>query len=175
MGARRAVEHLAQLGHRRIAYANARTTYLAHYSVAERHKTLVCAAQELGIELVRGHEMPFVAATEFLQDEVLEQKATAIVTYDHQIAVTLMGAANALGMHVPRDFSLICFNDVFPVSVLPTPLTAVSVPGREMGRISASQLLNNLAAAETSHAAKVIRVPEDLIVRRSTGAPRVGA
>jgi DNA-binding LacI/PurR family transcriptional regulator len=175
MGARRAIEHLAQLGHRRIAYANARTTYLAHYSVAERHQTLASAARELGIELVRGHDMPFAVATEFLHDSVIDQKATGIITYDHQIAVTLVGAADALGLHIPRDFSLICFNDVFPASVLPTPLTAVSVPGREMGRISASQLLNNLAATKTSIAAKVIRVPEDLVVRRSTSSPQLCA
>jgi LacI family transcriptional regulator/LacI family repressor for deo operon, udp, cdd, tsx, nupC, and nupG len=171
MGTRRAVEHLAQLGHRRLAYANARATYLVHYSVAERHETLTSAARELGVELVHGHEVPFATATDFLQDAVIGQKATAVIAYDHRIAVMLVSAADALGLQIPLDFSLVCFNDVFPVSLLPTSLTAVSVPGREMGRISASQLLNSLAAQNPATGTKVIRVPEDLVVRRSTSSP----
>jgi DNA-binding LacI/PurR family transcriptional regulator len=170
MGTRRAVEHLAQLGHRRMGYANARATYLVHYSVAERHEALTSATRELGIELVHGHDAPFATATDFLQDAVIVQKATAVIAYDHRIAVMLVSAADALGLQIPRDFSLICFNDVFPVSLLPTALTAVSVPGREMGRISASQLLNSLAAQKPA-TVKVIRVPEDLVVRRSTTSP----
>jgi DNA-binding LacI/PurR family transcriptional regulator len=171
MGACRAVEHLAQLGHHRIAYANARATYLRHYSVAERHTTVTKAARDLGLELTQGHDLPFTAPSEFLRHAVTEEKATAIISYDHQIAVTLVGAANALGLRIPGDFSLICFNDIFPVSLLAPPLTAVIVPGREMGRISASQLLNSLAAQKPLTEMKVMRVPEDLIVRRSTSSP----
>src|SRR5688500_17293484 len=130
MGTRLAVEHLQQLGHRRIAYANARATYLAHYSVPERYETIVEATRKRGMELARGHDLPFSAAIEFLQESVIQDKATAVITYDHHIAVMLVGAAYSLGLKIPGDFSLICFNDVFPVSMLPPPLTAVSVSGR---------------------------------------------
>ena len=41
MGMKRALEHLVQLGHKRFAYANARATYLTHYSVAERLSQLL--------------------------------------------------------------------------------------------------------------------------------------
>src|SRR5215218_4076259 len=41
MGAGRALEHLSQLGHKRIGYANARATYFSHYSVTERYETLL--------------------------------------------------------------------------------------------------------------------------------------
>src|SRR5205814_1862148 len=37
MGMNRALEHLMQLGHRRIAYANARASYFSHYSVTDRY------------------------------------------------------------------------------------------------------------------------------------------
>jgi LacI family transcriptional regulator len=46
MGTTRAIDHLYQLGHRRIAYANARATYLTHYSVAERYKTLLALVRQ---------------------------------------------------------------------------------------------------------------------------------
>jgi LacI family transcriptional regulator len=173
MGAHRAVEHLAQLGHRCLAYANAEATHLAHYSIAERHETLQDAARELGIDLVPGHDVSFADGVEFLRDRVIGRHATAVIAYDHRIAVMLVAAAAALALRIPQDFSLVCFNDVFPVSLLPTPLTAVSVPGREMGRTSASQLLSRLAGRQPA-ATKEIRLPEDLIVRRSTAPPPSG-
>jgi LacI family transcriptional regulator len=173
MGSRGAVELLAQLGHRRLAYANAQATHLVHYSIAERHETLVSAAGELGMELVPGHDQPFADGVRFLRDCVIDRRATALIAYDHEIAVMLVGAAAALDLRIPRDFSLICFNDVFPVSLLPTPLTAVKVPGREMGRISASHLLNSLREQKPA-ATEVIRVPEDLVIRRSTAPPPTG-
>jgi DNA-binding LacI/PurR family transcriptional regulator len=171
MGTRLAVEHLQQLGHKKIAYANARATYLAHYSVAERYETLVEQTRKRGIELARGHDLPFSQAAEFLQQCVIADKATAVITYDHHIAVMLVGAAYALGLRIPNDFSLICFNDVFPVSMLPPPLTAVSVSGREIGRIGADLLLNSVVAEKPATDTKEIRVAETLVVRWSTAAP----
>jgi LacI family transcriptional regulator len=173
MGMRHALEHLVQLGHMRLAYANARATYFSHYSVTERYETLLAGVRAQRLELVDGHDTPFSSASGFLKDAVVHDRATAVVTYDHHIAVTLVGAADALGLKIPRDFSLICFNDVFPVALLPPPLTAVAVSGREMGRIGADLLLNSLLASPASgHPPKEIRVPEDLIVRSSTAPPR---
>ena len=172
MGTKLAVEHLYQLGHRKIAYANARATYLAHYSVAERYETLVDSARRHGMQLARGHDLPFSSATEFLQESVVTDGATAVITYDHHIAVMLVGAAHALNLKIPADFSLICFNDVFPVSMLPPPVTAVSVSGREIGRVGADLLLNNIVSEKGPPSeTKEIRVPETLVVRWSTAAP----
>ena len=172
MGMRHAIEHLVQLGHRRFAYANARATYFSHYSVTERYETLLETVRRQGLVLAEGHDTPFTSATDFLKDAVVNGGATAVITYDHHIAVTLVGASHALGLRIPKDFSLICFNDVFPVALLPPPLTAVAVSGREMGRIGADLLLNSLLSPQSrQHAGKEIRIPEDLIVRASTSPP----
>jgi LacI family transcriptional regulator len=171
MGMRSVVEHLHQLGHRRIAYANARGTYFPHYSVTERYETLLELASALKIELARGHNAPFCSATEFLRDTVVAERATAIITYDHHIAVALMGAAHAMRIRIPDDVSLACFNDVFPVALMPPPLTAVSVSGGEMGRVGAGLLLNSLGQSKQSATPTEIRVTEELIVRRSTAPP----
>jgi LacI family transcriptional regulator len=170
MGTSRALDHLAQLGHKKIAYANARATYFSHYSVTERYETLLKGVRERGMQLVAGHDVPFSSAVEFLQQTVRDHHATAVITYDHHIAVMLVGASYGQGLRIPQDFSLICFNDVFPVALLPPPLTAVAVSGREMGRIGADLLLNSLLQPN-SKAGKVIRIAEDLIVRGSTAPP----
>jgi LacI family transcriptional regulator len=171
MGMRRAVDHLAMLGHRRFAYANARASYFSHYSVTERYETLIQSIRTNDLELAGGHEVPFTVPTDFLRNAVRVHGATAIITYDHHIAVMLVGAAHALGLRLPEDFSLICFNDVFPVALLGPPLTAIAVSGREMGRLGADLLLNVLEAGGTRPTTRDIRVPEDLIVRGSTAPP----
>jgi len=111
--------------------------------------------------------MPFDSPTEFIDKIVLKNAATAIIAYDHRKAVTLLGAAQSMGLSVPDNFSLICFNDVFPVRVLYPPLTTVVVAGHEMGRTAAHLLLNHLTAPE-SILDKEVRIPEDLIIRGST-------
>lgn len=171
MGTTRAVEHLLQLGHTRIAYANAPATYFSHYSTTERYETLLKLAKARHVEVVKGHDLPFDSGREFLTNALIDQKATAVITYDHRIAVMLIGAAFELQLRVPQDFSMICFNDVFPVAMLPPPLTAVAVSGREMGRIGADLLLNTLRKTGDSPP-KEIRIAEHLIIRGSTAAPR---
>jgi LacI family transcriptional regulator len=171
MGMEFAVEHLHRLGHRRIAYANARATYLTHYSVTERYETLIQAVRERRMELARGHEAPFSDGIPFLEQSVIGGKATAVITYDHHIATMIVGAAHAMKLAVPGDVSLICFNDVFPVALLPPPLTAVSVSGHEMGRIGAEHLLSVLMSEEREAQTREIRVPQSLVVRASTAAP----
>ena len=171
MGMRRAVDHLTQLGHRRIAYANARTGYFSHYSVTERYETLLSEASKRGLELAPGHDVPFSSASDFLDVAVKRGGATAIITYDHHLAVEIVGSAYVMGLRIPDDFSLICFNDVFPVALLPPPLTAVAVSGREMGRIGSEQLLNALVAPKPAQTREIL-MAEDLIVRASTARPR---
>ncbi len=173
MGMTRAVNHLYQLGHRRVAYANARATYFSHYSVTERYETLLTATRDRDMQLVDGHAAPFSSAVDFLRAAVVTGGATAVITYDHHIAVTLVGTAAELGLTIPHRFSLICFNDVFPVALMPPPLTTVSVSGREMGRLGGDLLLNHLIAPQ-GPTGREIRVPEDLVVRGSTAPPGAG-
>jgi len=166
----RAISHLAQLGHKRFAYANPPANYTSHYSITERYETLLSAARDGAIDLVGGHDKEFSSATEFLRSAVMEEKATAVITYDHRIAIMLVGAAAALGIQIPEQVSIICFNDVFPVGILHPSLTAVAVAGHDMGRIGASLLLNKLTASRPQTATE-IRVAEDLVVRGSTAPP----
>jgi LacI family transcriptional regulator len=172
MGTNHVLDHLAQLGHKRIAYANARSTYFSHYSVTERYETVLAGTRKRGIDLAVGHDQPFFSPEEFLDESVKSGGATAVITYDHHIAVVLVGASYAMGLRIPENFSLVCFNDVFPIALLPPPLTAVKVSGYDMGSVGADLLLNSLSTKKP-HATKEIRVPEDLIVRASTAPPPV--
>ncbi|HEY7089386.1 MAG TPA: LacI family DNA-binding transcriptional regulator [Tepidisphaeraceae bacterium] len=170
-GMKHAMEHLAQLGHTRVAYANASTFYFDHYSVSERYGMLIKGAREHQIELVSGHDTPFSSAAIFLREAVVDGGATGVISYDHQIATALVGASYELGLRIPHDFSLICFNDLFPVKLLPPPLTAIAVAGQEMGRMGADLLLSSLSKTRPTKP-RLIRVPESLVVRASTAPPK---
>ena len=146
MGASRALEHLGQLGHKRVGYANARATYFSHYSVTERYETLLEGARKRSMHMVAGHDTPLTSATQFLHQAVIEGHATAVITYDHHIATMLVGAAPTLNLVIPHDFSLICFNDVFPVALLPPPLTAVAGIATTLAGLSGFTL-NHLSAS----------------------------
>jgi DNA-binding LacI/PurR family transcriptional regulator len=168
MGVRLVVEHLVELGHRKFAYANARSVYLPHYSVLERQETMLEEVQKAGAALVEGHEAPFTSPGAFLDKAVKSQGATAVVAYDHTIGVDILGSATRQGLKIPTDFSVACFNDEFPAAAVAPALTAVAVSGKEMGRLGAELLLASVNASKQPPS-KVIRVPETLHVRDSTG------
>ncbi len=169
-GMRLAVEHLQSLGHRKLAYADAPENYARHYSIAQRRETLLQSVAAGELELA--HDEPLADARRFMQSAVVERKATAVIAYDHRLAVAIHSAAAAMKLIIPADFSLICFNDVFPCAQMHPPLTVVSVSGREMGRIGAEFLLKALKASEAVDHTE-IRVPEQLVRRESTAEPHV--
>ena len=119
----------------------------------------------------------------FLKQAIVQGGATAVLAYSHHGALGLLRAAHDLGMSVPRDFSLVCFNDE-PVVRLSVPsLTAVNLPALELGRIAADSLLKQMAASpssssssssngdEVTDAPQRIKVDESLVIRESTAAP----
>ena len=69
---------------------------------------------------------------------------------------------------MPEDFSLICFNDVFPVAELFPALTVVAVSGVAMGKMAGNLLMQSIAGTAQDLPTQ-IKLPEKLIVRSSTG------
>lgn len=168
-GMKSILSHLDDLNHEVVAYANASHYNFPHYSTVERHKTLLEFAPKHNIRVLPGHDQPFNthAPGKFVRAAVVDGGATAIIAYDHHLAFNIMGTAHAMGLRIPQDFSLVCFNDVFPMAIVYPPLSTVAVPGREMGRLAAELLLEGLASRKTP-SAQEFRLAEHLIVRGST-------
>lgn len=174
-GVRHGMAHLRELGHRRIAYANAYGWHMDHYSVTERQSAYAAWQEAHGCEPMEGYIQRREESDmfSFVRDAVLNWKATAIVAYDHVVAIDILGAAQKLGMRIPQDFSLLCFNDDFPVSRLVPALTVIAPKGREMGILGAEILIQRMNAPEET-GASITRIPEHLIVRESTAPPPGG-
>ncbi|MGX9901425.1 LacI family DNA-binding transcriptional regulator [Arthrobacter sp. SA17] len=164
-GVSAATQHLISLGHRRIVYLGA----AADHSTAEDRLRGYCQAMSAaGIEI----DPALVPASTFDLDpcqEALEKLIaagrffTAVVAARDEIAVRALRVFRRHNINVPRDVSLVGFDDMPLMADLTPSLTTVRVEYRELGR-RAGRLISGDIAASTDNV-----LPVELIVRDSTG------
>jgi DNA-binding LacI/PurR family transcriptional regulator len=99
----------------------------------------------------------------------LPKVPTAIFFYNDMSALGAMRQIRDCGLRIPTDISVVGFDDLYISQYLDPPLTTVRQPMREMGRMAMESLLQIFAGAESGHD---IKVPGELIVRRSTAPPK---
>lgn len=174
-GAKLAVEHLADLGHRRIAYVkcnqfgvvlprDARGELIVHPSVAERQRGYLEAMDALGLEPVPGHDDWDRPVAETIES-ALDHGATALLSYDHVEAVEVVARLQRAGHRVPGQVSVLCFNEAFPTAEVFPSLTAMAVPGDEMALAAVRLLKEAMAGEAPTH----VVVREKVRERESTG------
>jgi LacI family transcriptional regulator len=168
---RRAINHLLKLGHQRIAYATPSPKHRSHASVGQRYQTYISELNAAGLKPVLSSEAAFTSGIDFLVSSVLKQKATAILAYDHVIAMKIIHDANILRIKIPEQVSLLCFNDESICALVVPPLTTVGVPSLEMGKIAAELLLKKIESPQEEFASECVRLQEDLVIRSSTARP----
>jgi DNA-binding LacI/PurR family transcriptional regulator len=169
--AREAVAHLIALGHRRIGYLGDR---FGCQSDTERFAGYRAALDEAGVAfrpefVVHGDgkaEGGGAAMTALLD---LWERPTGVLCYNDMTVLGALGAVRARGLTIPRDISLVGFDDLFFARYLDPPLTTVRQPMRAMGRMATETLRTLLAGSASAHN---IKVPGELVVRSSTGKPK---
>jgi LacI family transcriptional regulator len=145
--------------------------------VIVRREAFLRLSKELGFE-VPTLNLPAVGADlewgpvyePFLRQAVIEWRATAVLTYSHFGAIALVRKAHDLGLTVPRDFSIVCFNNEPVLSLAIPSITAVDVPSVKMGQTAAELLLGQMNGKENDQPTS-IKLTETLIRRESTTAP----
>jgi LacI family transcriptional regulator len=171
--ARRATEHLLRLGHRRVAMI-AGATELWH--ARERLEGYRDALRAAGIEPEAGLEAHgfhlFDAAYEAMGSLLAgPEPPTAVLAGNELIAGAVLQCLKDRDVSVPRDVSLVTFDDPPWAAFYRPALTAVRVPRAEVARVAVETLLAEVARRE-GEPAPVERVIElDLIVRESTAPP----
>ncbi len=162
-GMRQAVEHLAALGHRRVAYvAGPRTSW----SDGERERGLRGACDATGTALVHlGHVPPRFDGGVAAGDLALASGATAVLAYNDVVALGLLSRLAARGVAVPGRMSVVGFDDIGMAAMTHPALTTVAVPQHEAGRVAVALLL----AALAGRAGTGRELPTQLVVRPTTG------
>lgn len=166
--AQEAASHLAELGHRRIAFLSGP---LKLTSVQDRLSGYRLALEEQGLDrddrlVCEGDFQPesgYSAALSLLQGE---PRPTAIFAANDRMAIGVIAAATDLGLEVPDDLSVVGFDDITMASYTRPSLTTVAIPGYQMGA-SAMRLMLRLFAEE--ECPQVTWVPTKLVVRDSSG------
>jgi LacI family transcriptional regulator len=165
-----AVAHLVELGHSRIAHiagsddmSTGHTRQWAYRAALESHG--IPFDPDL---LVQGNYREAGGYEAMSQLLALADSPTAVVAVNDLAAAGAMRAANEAGLEVPRDLSVVGFNDLSTVAPTTPGLTTLQVPLHAMGMAAAGRLLAQLLG-EASFKEPVI-LPVTLIVRGSTGA-----
>lgn len=174
-GARLAVRHLAQLGHRRIALIDRPDDPFAEKRISRRLLGYRQALQELGLELRTEYEhvTPFSVEGGTMGLYSLMQlpvPPTAVFVGSDTQAWGVLRAARQLGLEVPRDLAVVGYHDIEIAELL--GLTTVRVPMRVIGRRAAQLLLECLSGRLARGEEVVEWVTPELIIRYSCGARR---
>jgi DNA-binding LacI/PurR family transcriptional regulator len=167
-GAREAVQYLLRLGHTRIGMVAGRSHSLAG---AARLHGYRAALEEAGIEF----DPAIVRSTDFDYEGALkatlrilgdERRPTAIFAASDAQALGVLEAARQRGIHVPRELSVMSFDDTLVAVMASPPLSAVRQPFQQLGH-EAIRTLMQLASGKTPAILR-IELATELVTRDST-------
>jgi DNA-binding LacI/PurR family transcriptional regulator len=168
-----ALKHLADLGHRRVAFMKGqKQTVDTDY----RWKEIVETVHAYGIEmhpdlLIRLTENSWSPALGYGPVKALLARTrnfTAVFAFNDISAFGAMRALHEAGLRVPEDVSVIGFDDVLSARFTVPSLTTIRQPLREMGKLGAETLIKRISHPK-SHFPQQIIVEPELVVRESTG------
>jgi LacI family transcriptional regulator len=173
-GAEQAMQHLLELGHRRIAAITGPPGWVA---TEERRQAYRGALADAGIafdpalelEADFDFESGAQAAAVLLE---LDQPPTAIFAFNDMIAIGAMGTARLRDVSVPDELSIVGFDDSAYAAVVHPALTTVRQPLAEMGATAVDLLVRLMRkeTVDTLHLEPFTR----LVVRETTTPPQPG-
>lgn len=169
----KAVNYLIKLGHRHIAQISApKQSSLYQF----RHQGYQQALHRAGINMkpeytIEG-DFSFKSGEKALKTlfTTLSPLPTAIFCHNDLMAIGAMQAAKKLGLHLPRDLSIIGFDDLLFSQYCDPPLTTMSQPRYEIGQRAMQMLLTRLKDEELPMSSYLLE--SKLIIRKSTDLPR---
>jgi LacI family transcriptional regulator len=169
-GGREAVAHLIDHGHTRIGLLMAKTTWTTDAGRLHGYRSAHAAARlpvdrQLVVK-IGTHAPDIVRRIEAL----LDAKPTAIFAANNQLAEQAWHVLRKRKLSIPRDISLVAFDDVPWMGMVQPAITAVAQPTFEMGRRAALLLLRRLDDPTCGRTVEVLE--PRLVIRGSTGRTR---
>ncbi len=176
-GAALAMRHLFSIGHREIAFVTTPLTRWTRREIFNGYR-----------QALDGQDLPFREGNVFISGDENEIdrddydlqagqalamdyiksgcKATAVLCVNDMIALGFIKAMGGAGINVPRDLSVIGFDDIPFASVFQPSLTTVRYPSYEAGRLAAMMLLDNLIP-EKEHLPVSMQLDPTLVIRET--------
>jgi LacI family transcriptional regulator len=169
-GIRQAVQHLAALRHTRIAFVSGP---LNLRSALARKAAFEGAMHEIGLSvppelLVEGDHKMEGGMSALVQLVGLPERPTAILCSNDMTAVGVMREAYEYGIVIPRDLSLIGFDDIRLSQFTTPPLTTIQMSQTLLAEYAFKALLSEVERTSSSPAGKEYELLTNLVLRRST-------
>lgn len=170
-GINQAIEHLSSFGHKHVAFLSGPA---ASWINGERWRLIMKAALDSGMTVVDiGPNDPTLVGGGNALDRVLASGVTAVITYNDLMGIGLMREAQARGLNIPGDLSVIGFDNIFGSDFTSPPLSTIVIPMVVTGEDAAKQLLNILSTQDGTPLENVPpQVQTSLLARGSSGAPK---
>lgn len=179
LGAKLAITHLLELGHRRIGFVSGSVSSASRRDRLEGYKaTLQAAGIEPSADLIwmenvspsdseeEATEIGRVAALSLLNRP---NRPTALFAINDMTAIGLYAGIRELGLRVPQDVSVIGFDDIHLCRAMNPPITTVRQPLEQLMKSAVNLLIGRMEGKNQEAPAAITLVPE-LMVRGSTGA-----
>ena len=161
-GVREAAVHLRALGHRRVGYVGGP----AHsFSDAARAAGLHAEFPAHGLEVVLlGNHDPSFEGGRRAADVVLSSDVTAVMVHNDVMALGLVGRLLDYGLDIPRELSVIGWDDIEFAGMFTPGLTTVRMPREDAGRAA----VGYLEAALGGRTSEPPRLETHLVFRQTT-------
>lgn len=162
-----ALEHLSSLGHSKICFVGGPAS---SWSNAKRWRTFEEASQERGLTTFRvGPFAPKTTSGAAAADAAARTGATACIVFNDLLAIGMLQRLRERGIRVPEDMSIVGCDDIFGADFCNPPLTTMSSPIEQAGRVAVSMLLAQLDPLQAGSSRRLAVMPTHLTVRASTG------
>jgi DNA-binding LacI/PurR family transcriptional regulator len=170
-GGELAGKHLLDLGHRHLAFVGPVTR---NWSIVQRwngyNHALDAAGGAVKREVLACDSLTFREGYSGALDLLKKNTGvTAAFCANDEVAAGVLRAAHELGRSVPRDLSVVGFDDIIMAKYTDPPLTTVSVGKERMGRRAAARLLEVVDENKEEGWEEV--APVELVLRSSTAPP----
>jgi LacI family transcriptional regulator len=173
-GAKAAVRHLLELGHRRIAFLGG---FADTQVFAERAQGYRDALADAGIAINDNRIIPSTASRAGGVDAIARlmttggEPVTAALCFNDAVAFGVCDGLRARKLEPGADFSVVGFDDVIEARTAVPALTTVSINPQRMGQQAAQLLFKQINAGRAEPEA--VRTAVRLVVRDSTAAPAI--
>ncbi len=175
-GAALAVRHLAELGHRRIGFLGDlafAASFRRRYDGFTRTMCALGLAEHAAVAITEPTERHYWVVPEIKSALIgLADLPTAFLCVNDSAALTLIAALEEIGCEVPRDVSVVGFDDIDLAATSRPPLTTIRVFKERTGERALELLVRRLENPDCPR--ETILLETELVVRGSSGPARAG-
>lgn len=173
-GIREAVQHLAALGHRQIAFISGP---LRMRTAVTRRDAFRKSMAELGLEapasaIVEGDHTMEGGKTAMERLIGLSELPSAVICSNDLTAIGVLHALDQTTHKIPKDISVVGFDDIQLAQFMLPPLTTVQMSCKELATAAVEALRAGIEPDHPKGGQKEWSIPTRLVVRRSTDFPR---